>query len=395
MPRSRPIKGSSEMKIPALWMPSLHRSVAAVLGLALLTACSANDPVVPGDPAGGAAIGPDGGLITHGDIATLYVPPGAVAGDTEFTLGDAGAVPNPPAGMVQIGPALRLGSSAASFATPVALAVVPPLDPTNDPLGLSLATTRLSRLDADQWTTVPGSHSIAIVHSMTTIGTLGTFAVHADTTRGSADAVLARIDIEVEHMAPFNRGDLAWYSSVRANFTNVDGNVRYDQTGGSVTVDGGQLADNGYYHGFSRKEGRLFTSGQPVEIVVPGGSEVPPLTVVAQFVDHTSSLLAPATGGQEVPVDQDLVITWDDTGGDLVWLIAYGTGAEGFLFLGAPTPNDGEHVVASADLARFGPDVELRIFMQRLRVTPIIAPGFAPGSRVTATCRASVGVQLR
>jgi len=386
-------------------MPGRHRPRAVALralallalGLTLLPACSGDDPTGPDDPNGGHVAGPDGALVAHDDLATLYAPPGAVATGTEFAIAAAGPVPDPPAGAVQVGPALEFTSSAAAFSTPVAVALEPPVDPTDDPLGVYDATTWLSRLDdAGQWRVVPGSQSIAAVGLITaTVTRLGTFAIHADTTSGPADAVLARIDVETQQVAPPGGGDLAWYSSARATFTDIDGQTYYRETGGPVVLDGGDLDDNGFWYGFVRKAGVLFPAGEPVQVVVPGGREVPPLAVTADFVAHNSGFLTPSASGTEAPVDQDLIITWDDTGGDLVWLVAYGAGADGFLFLGGPTPNDGEHVVPAADLARFGPGTDVHLFLQRTRVTPITAPGFAAGSRVTATSSASVSVRLR
>lgn len=363
------------------YVSRLTTAIIACLVLSLLADCADEDDPAQTGASEAMTIGPEGGTLRLGapearrGVAWLYVPPGAVSTPVVFDLRTDFDVPPPPPKYRQIGPAYTISPSSIGLASPVSFAVMPDFTLEEDwPQNLD-RSTQLVRLDEDgawQPVTDGGVRYFLLVSGRSQ--QLGTFAVHVDTSSWLGGEVRAVLEISTRFME-----DGTVRTTLAASFANA--NDRFlDDTGGAVRIADRALAFTGRQFR-AEADDAPFTAGQLCELEVPGGAEVPAFAAQVPFIAPLSRLTSPTTG-TEVDRSQDLMITWDGTGPELVYLFIAGDGPEDLVVIDGATPNDGVFEFAAADLARFVPGARVRISLDHYRADPLDAPGFARDSSV-------------
>jgi hypothetical protein len=365
----------------ARYVSRLATAVIACLFLSLLAACSDEDDPAQTGTSESTTIGPEGGTLRLGapearrGVAWLYVPPGAVSSPVAFDLRADFDAPPPPPKYHQIGPAYTISPSSIELASPVSFAVMPDFTLEEDWLQNLDRSTQLVRLDGDgAWQPVTNGGVRYFLLDSGRSQQLGTFAVHVDTSSWLGGEVRAIVRMWTRFSE-----DGTVRTSLSASFANA--RDRYlDDTGGTVRIAGRALEFTGQRFSAEADEA-LFTAGQLCDLEIPGGAEVPACTAQVPFFAHLPRLTSPPTG-TEVDRSQDLLITWDGTGPELVYLFIAGDGPEDLVVIDSATPNDGIFEFAAADLARFAPGAQVRISLENSRADPLDAPGFARDSSV-------------
>ncbi len=343
--------------------------------LILLASCSDDNPTEPDTSVEAIfVIDASGGSVSLDNKIHLYVPEGSISLPTAFELEELFSPPQPPDGFMQVGPAFTATPADGGVGGLLALAMEFDYPFTGEFSGRML---RLSRWNySGEWIEMDTQGSYFPLGLGVTVSELGTFAAHIDTSSIDPEEVLAMITLSSSFGMMGTSPDPSWKTLASAHFWNFDRTEKLTNVGSTIRMGSFQLDFQSTQFGYHSYQHEV-PPGSSYHVRFSGGDEVPALNDTLHYFAEELVLTNPSDPYTEISKLEPYTITWDGAGPQLVWLMIYGTGADGsFLHDGSMRPNTGEFTLTPDFLTQFEDDAQLNIFLQRYQTRSMQGDGF-------------------
>ncbi|MCK4462177.1 MAG: hypothetical protein KAW46_10255 [candidate division Zixibacteria bacterium] len=364
--------------------------LVGLLVLALAFGCSSDDD----SPTGGdddqgtvVTIGTDGGTLAIGSDVTLEIPPQALSGSVDFTIGQNSSPPAAGGTRGMASPCYTIGPSGTQFAVPAAITIsydVSGFDNVDEE-SLVIYTNSGSGWDALVTEIDRGANtaSASVTH-------LSDFAVMLDTA-STAEGVYARL-ILGRMISYTGEGNPYRLDIITASFDSGYGpcTVLHPLQPSGVTCNDFTLnwVDEMSSFTYSEHLGFLELDSNYVFEVTAGGV-VPSLTQAITFPSVEPYLTSPTYGS--VVSKSGFETTWSGSGSGTVEIIMVDLAADSAVWVS--TVNDGSYSFTGDQLASLTPGMYVMVLNHYNREC-IAAEGYDPRSIIAARVMHTVMITL-